>query len=93
MEEFVWETIEEINLNLAKRLRNVRRRRKISQEKLSEQAQVSLGSLKRFESTGNISLYSLTKIAMELGCVDEIRNLFTEVRYLSIEEVINEQNK
>ena len=93
MEEFVWETIEEINLNLAKRLRNVRRRRKISQEKLREQAQVSLGSLKRFESTGNISLYSLTKIAMELGCVDEIRNLFTEVRYLSIEEVINEQNK
>ncbi len=91
MEEFVWETIEEINLALAKRLRNVRRRRKISQEKLSELSGVSLGSLKRFETTGNISLYSLTKIAKELGCVDEIRNLFTEVRYLDIQEVINEQ--
>ena len=93
LDEFIWETIEDINLALAKRLRNVRRRRKISQEKLSELSGVSLGSLKRFETTGNISLYSLTKIAKELGCADEIRNLFTEVRYLSIEEVINEQNK
>ncbi len=51
---------------------------------------VSLGSVKRFERTGNISLLSLTKIANALGLTDEIKSLFTAVPYRSIEEVIHE---
>lgn len=88
--EYVWETAEEINQALARRVRNVRRRRSISQEKLSRMSGVSLGSLKRFESTGQISLLSLTKLAMALGCADEIRSLFGQVPYKNIEEVIRE---
>ena len=90
MEKFVWETAEEINENLAKRIRNIRRRRRISQERLSEISGVSLGSVKRFESTGNISLLSLTRISIALDLADEIRNIFTEVPYQSIEEVIHD---
>lgn len=92
MNEYIWETVEEINLNLAKRVKLIRKRKKLSQEQLSKASGVSYGSIKRFETTGNISLISLTKIALELGCIDEIRNLFTDVPYLSIEEVLNEQN-
>ncbi|MCI8731072.1 MAG: helix-turn-helix domain-containing protein [Lachnospiraceae bacterium] len=90
MEGLLWETAEEMNLNLARRVRRIRKRRKISQERLSEMSGVSYGSVKRFESTGNISLLSLTKIAIALDLAEEIRNMFTEVPYLSIEEVINE---
>ena len=90
MEGLLWETAEEMNLNLARRVRRIRKRRKISQERLSEMSGVSYGSVKRFESTGNISLLSLTKIASALDLAEEIRNMFTEVPYLSIEEVINE---
>lgn len=88
--EYVWETAEEIDLALAKRVRNVRRRRSISQERLSEISGVSLGSLKRFETTGQISLLSLTKLAAALGCAGEIRDLFTQIPYRDIEEVIRE---
>lgn len=88
MEKFVWETAEEINENLAKR---IRRRRRISQERLSEISGVSLGSVKRFESTDNISLLSLTRISIALDRADEIRNIFTEVPYQSIEEVIHDR--
>ena len=91
MEKFVWETPEEINKNLAKRIRNIRRRRRISQERLSEISGVSLGSVKRFESTGNISLLSLTRISIALDLADEIRNIFAEVPYQSIEEVIHDR--
>ena len=91
MEKFVWETAEEINENLAKRIRNIRRRRRISQERLSEISGVSLGSVKRFESTGNISLFSLTRISIALDLADEIRNIFAEVPYQSIEEVIHDR--
>ena len=88
---FVWETPEEIDLDLARRLTAIRKRRNLSQQQLSEKSNVSLGSIKRFETSGQISLISLTKLAVALGCVDEIKNLFTNVTYNSIEEVIRER--
>ena len=91
MRKMVWETSDEINLEVAKNARKIRKRLKWSQEELSRRSGVSLGSLKRFESTGNISFLSLTKIAVALDAVDGIKALFTEVPYKSIEEVINEQ--
>lgn len=90
MEEFVWETAEELDRKLANRVRKIRKRRSISQMQLADISHVSYGSIKRFESTGQISLISLTKIASALGIADELRNLFTEVPYLDIEEVLNE---
>ena len=90
MEQLVWETAEELDQKLAKRVRNIRRRRSISQEKLSAMCGVSYGSIKRFERTGQISLISLTKIAMALEMADELRNLFTQIPYKNIQEVINE---
>ena len=91
MHKMVWETSDEINLEVAKNARKIRKRLKWSQEELSKRSGVSLGSIKRFESTGNISFLSLTKIAVALDAVDGIKALFTEVPYKSIEEVINEQ--
>ena len=90
MEKLIWETAEDINLDLAKRLKNIRKRRKITQKELSNRTGVSYGSIKWFERSGNISLLSLTKIAMELDLSDEIKQLFTQVVYRSIHEVINE---
>ena len=91
MEQFIWETAEELDQNLALRVRNIRQRRSISQEKLASISGVSYGSIKRFEATGQISLISLTKIAMALDMADELRNLFTQVPYKDIREVINER--
>ena len=50
MEGFIWETAEELDLKLAQRVRNIRKRRSISQEKLASMSGVSYGSVKRFES-------------------------------------------
>ena len=83
----------EIDREIAQRVRAVRRRRKISQEKLSEKSGVSLGSLKRFERTGQISLLSLTRLAVALGMQQELERLFAEVPFLTIEEVINENDE
>ena len=88
---FVWETPEEINQALAQRLVRIRKRRSLSQLQLSEKSNVSYGSIKRFETSGQISLLSLTKLCIALDCVDEIKNLFTQVAYSSIEEVIRER--
>ena len=90
MEQFIWETPEELDQKLAQRVRKIRKRRSITQEKLASISGVSYGSIKRFEPTGQISLLSLTKIAIALDLADELRNIFTQVPYKDIQEVINE---
>ena len=90
MNEYIWETAEELDKKIADRVRLIRKRRSISQEKLAQISGVSFGSVKRFETTGQISFISLTKIAMALDMTDDLRQLFTEVPYRNIQEVINE---
>lgn len=90
MEALVWETAEELDKKIADRLRLIRKRRAISQQRLAEMSNVSYGSIKRFEATGQISLMSLTKIAMALGIEEDLRGIFTDVPYKNIREVVNE---
>lgn len=90
MRGLVWETAEELDLKIAQRVRDIRKRRSISQKRLSEMSGVSYGSVKRFETTGQISLVSLTKLAMALDIAGDLRNIFTQIPYQDIQEVINE---
>lgn len=85
---FLSKTPGEIQEMIAGRLRTIRRKRKISQKKLSELSGVSLGSVKRFEQSGEISFLSLIKIAYALGPDGELKHLFEETPPLSIEEIL-----
>lgn len=88
--EFV--TYYEKQLEIAKRFVAIRKRRKISQQRLSVLSGVPYASIRRFEKSGDISLASLIKICLSLQLYDDIDNLFNHKReYLSIEEVINDQ--
>ena len=82
-----------INNNIAQKIVRLRKRKKITQKQLAARSGVSLGSLKRFEQSGEISLQSLTKIAIALDVENELEDLFNNVPFASIEEVINEQTK
>jgi transcriptional regulator with XRE-family HTH domain len=53
----------EVLLSTAEKVKMLRKAHKYSQAELAERSGVSLGSLKRFENTGQISLESLVKIA------------------------------
>lgn len=86
-------TWSEINNEIAGKIIRLRKRKKISQKELALRSGVSLGSVKRFEQSGEISLQSLTKIAIALDVEGELESLFDNVPFESIEEVINEQTK
>lgn len=76
-------------------VRNVRARRKeahLTQEQLSIKSGVSLGSIKRFERTGEVALTSLIRIAVALGCQEDFLQLFVKKQYQSIQEIIDEQD-
>lgn len=86
-------TPNEIDKLIAARIRDIRKRKKLSQEKLSEKSGVSLGSLKRFENSGEISLNSLAKLAIALSCENELERLFEDIPFESIQEIIDGQDK
>lgn len=86
-------TWREIDLEIANRMVGIRKRKKISQKELAKRSGVSLGSIKRFEQNGEISLKSLTQISIALGMEEELDSLFSDVQFDSIEEIINGQNK
>ena len=83
----------EINTEIAERMVQLRKRKKLSQKNLALRSGVSLGSLKRFEQMGEISLQSLTKIAIAREVEGELEELFSKVPFASIEEVIRTQTK
>ena len=83
----------EIAKEVAERFKIKRKSQKFTQVELSERTGVSLGSLKRFEQTGEISFVSLIKIAMVLDEVEEFDKLFARKEYRSIQEVIDERNQ
>ena len=80
----------EISKKISERLKQKRKKLKISQEYLSFKSDVSLGSIKRFETQYEISLTSLIKIAIALDCESDFEELFNKKTYTSIAEVINE---
>jgi len=64
----------EVSKALAEKHRTLRKQLKMSQEEMAERSGVSLGSLKRFENTGKISLDSLLKLMHLLGRLNEFDN-------------------
>lgn len=63
--------------SIASKARERRLFHNISQQELADRSGVSLGSIKRFERTGLISLSSLLEIALVLGCLKDFDCLFS----------------
>ena len=82
-------TPNEIAKNLAEKIKQHRKKLKISQTTLAQKSGVSLGSIKRFETKYEISLQSFIKIAIALDLDSDFEKLFSNKTYTSIDEVIN----
>lgn len=91
-ELFQMKTSNEIAKEIAERVKQRRKECKLTQEELSKKSGVSYGSVKRFETKGEISLSSLINIAIALECEEDFGKLFTKKKYKSIQEVIDEWN-
>lgn len=71
----IFKTNTQVIRELAQRSRDLRKANKLSQQELADRSGVSLGSLKRFETSGKISLESLVKILVTLGRSGELADL------------------
>ena len=91
MLSFLPKTPKEVQLLLKDKLKKQRKLLKITQQELATKSSVSLGSIKRFEQTGQISLESLLKITFVLEYLEDFEKVCErEERYESIEEIIGD---
>jgi len=92
MLSFLEKTPFEMQEALKTKFRTKRKALKLTQKQLSIKSDVSLGSIKRFESSGQISLESLLKLALVLECLNDFEGVCCEVEEMpkSIGEIINE---
>lgn len=75
--------------------RQARLLQQLTQEGLSTRSGVTLGSIKRFENSGEISLKSLLKLAVVLECLNDFVNVAipTPIKVSSIDELIKQESK
>ena len=86
-------TPQEMAVDAAKRFKEMRKTKKITIKKLSENSGVPYSTIRRFESSGEISFLSLVKIVSTVGEDEEITNLFAKRIPASIEEIIRENRR
>lgn len=66
----------EVSKILAQKHKLLRKKLGLSQKEMAERSGVSLGSLKRFENTGKISLEALLKLAHLIGRLTDFERIF-----------------
>lgn len=69
-------TIQSITIGLVGRVKKLRKAKKLTQKALAQKSGVTYASFRRFESSGDISLLSLLKIANALNCLGDFNELF-----------------
>ena len=69
-------TEQSVTAELIERFKKRRKEYGLTQEELSKRSGVSYGSIRRFESSGDISLNSLLKISSAIDCLEDFELLF-----------------
>ncbi|MEM8961711.1 MAG: helix-turn-helix transcriptional regulator [Acidobacteriota bacterium] len=80
-------TPDEVATELARRVRELRLAKGWRQVTLAERSGVSLGSLRRFESTGKVSLENLLALVFALGRLDDFDTILHPPAASSIAEL------
>jgi transcriptional regulator with XRE-family HTH domain len=76
-----------ILLEIAARHKKLRKNNHLNQAELATRSGVSLGSLKRFETTGQINFESLLKLAHFFNCLSDFDLIFYKEDQKEIEKL------
>lgn len=92
----IFTTPSEMAVHMAKAAQDKRLSLNLSQQSLSQRSGVSLGVLKKFERTGKISLESLLKLALILGCLNDFKELMKPLppeQFPTLDDIINQKSR
>ena len=83
----------EVLLSVAGRVKARRLELNLTQAELAKKSGMPLATYRKFEQSGIIAFAKLLHVAFALDALDDFDALFSQRRYLSTEDVLNEGKK
>ena len=87
LENYTLDTVDDIAKGIAEDFRKRRIEKNLTREQVAEKSGIALANIVRFEQKGLISLKNLIGIAMAMEYTSEVRNIFSEPKYSTMEEL------
>lgn len=87
LDNYTLDNADDIAKALADDFRKRRIEKNLTREQIAEMSGVAMGNIVRFEQKGLISLKNLIGIAMALGYTSEVKRIFAEPKYSTMEEL------
>ena len=87
LDNYTFDNADDIARMLADDFRKRRIEKNMTREQVAEKAGVAVSNIVRFEQKGLISLKNLIGIAMAMEYTSEIKNIFAEPKYSTMEEL------
>ncbi|KAA6347788.1 hypothetical protein EZS27_004741 [termite gut metagenome] len=86
---FISDSYDAIIYSIAKRVKERRLEKNLTQKDLASRSGLSFGTYRRFETKGEISLRGLVMIASTLEMTNDFDTLFSTRSYSSMSELLN----
>ena len=87
LDSYTLDNADDIAKEMADDFRKRRIEKNLTREQVAEQSGVAVSNIVRFEQKGLISLKNLIGIAMAMGYTSEIKSLFAQPKYATMEEL------
>lgn len=87
LDGFTLDNPDDIAMDMAADFRRRRIEKNLTREEVATKAGIAVSNIVRFEQKGLISLKNLIALTIALGYVSEIRNLFSQPKYDTMEEL------
>ena len=87
LDNYLHDNPDEIAKEIAADFRRRRIEKNLTREQVAEKSGVAVSNIVRFEQKGLISLKNLISIAMALEYTSEIRHIFSQQKYSTMEEL------
>ena len=88
LEQLMPPDVDDVTRKIADDFRRRRIEKSITRETLARKSGVALSNITRFEQKGLVSLKNLILLAMALGYLTEIRDIFATPKYSTMEELL-----
>ncbi len=88
LESYSLDDSDDVARKLAADLRRRRVEKGVTRDELAERSGVAVSNIVRFEQKGLISLGNFIKIAMAMGYTSEVKGIFFEPKYSTMEELL-----
>lgn len=87
LENYTLDNADDIAIGIADDFRKRRIEKNLTREQIAEKSGVAVSNIVRFEQKGLISLKNLIGIAMALEYTSEVKSIFSEPKYSTMEEL------